>query len=268
MRRAHAPDGTTWQVRRRWRPGRGRRWAIVATSDRGEWISVEASGWQASGEELTQVVALLEAGLPVPGASVQFTVEGTGTRPAPARRWMSVIALAVWMTGLVIYIIGPRYLWSAGCPTPEVVGTEVAGPVLPARLVAAGPLSLDDAVGGKYGSDARRAAIETGSLVEARHEDWLVDEDLVTLRLLTFRDQAEALDYAAADADTICTHVDSTFSPDGLPGAAGVRQPWRSGPPGWWAGVVVDRTYARAYVRSHRDDLGASMVTDALKRAV
>ena len=137
-----------------------------------------------------------------------------------------------------------------------MVGTEVAGPVLPARLVAAGQLSLDDAVGGEYGSDARRAAIESGSLVEARHEDWLVDEDLVTLRLLTFQGQGGALDYAAADADTICTHVDSTFSPDGLPGAAGVRQPWRSGPPGWWAGAVVDRTYARAYVRSHRTTSG------------
>lgn len=53
-----------------------------------------------------------------------------------------------------------------------------------------------------------------------------------------------------------------------LLGAAGVRQPWRSGPPGWWAGVVVDNTYARAYVRSRQEELGANMVTDALKRAV
>lgn len=57
-------------------------------------------------------------------------------------------------------------------------------------------------------------------------------------------------------------------APGILAGAAGVRQPWRSGSPGWWAGVVVDRTYVRAYVRSHAEDRGQTMVTDALKRAV
>lgn len=293
--RVQAPDGSTWRVRRRWlsRLLLGRPWELVATSDRGEALSVEVSGWHASREKAVQVVELLEAGLPVPGATALLAAEAAETstaepqpveppttppphapdRPttaAPNRTlvWVSTAMLVLSLAALGAAYLGPRWPWGTSCPVPEAAGAPVAGPALPAQLVGAGPLTLDDAVGGKYGSDARRAAIESGTLLGARHEDWLVDEDLVSLRVLTFVDQQRALDYAAVDAETICTHVDSTFTPEGLPGAAGVRQPWRSGPPGWWAGVVVDNTYARAYVRSYREDLGASMVTDALKRAV
>jgi hypothetical protein len=176
--------------------------------------------------------------------------------------------LVVSMALLAFVQLAPRSFWQGDCPAPGILAGEVTQPALPATLVAAGPMSVEDVVLGKYGTDGRRSAIDPGTLLAARHEDWQTGADVTLLRALTFQTQRHALDYAAVDAETICAFVDSTFAPDGVPEAAGVRQPWRSGPPGWWAGVVVDRTYVRAYVRSPAEDRGQTMVTDALKRAI
>lgn len=276
----------------------GRPWQLEAISDRGGRQIVHVHGWRGSQDQLSRAAELLEAGIPIPGAvstspsddqdvgagsaterqDARHNRSGTASseesdvappsRSARATTWASVAMVVLSLLIVAGLHLGPQWLWRTDCPAPGVFTGVVGDPVLPATLVGAGTMSLEDAVGGKYGSDARRSAIESGSLVSARHEDWQTDRDVTLLRLLTFRTQEQALEYAAVDAETICGFVESTFSPEGVADAAGVRQPWRSGPPGWWAGVVVDRTYARAYVRSAAEDRGPRMVTDALKRAI
>lgn len=279
-------------------------WPIEATSDRGEAHRVQVRGWRASTEAAARTVERLAAGLTINGAAPDLVAPvlagpdlaapapvadpgrsgpGGASQPlegavvaedagtAPTRRpgrWASLVLLVVSMVLVALVQLGPRWLWEQDCPTPGLLSGAVTTRALPATLVAAGPLSVDEAVFGKYGTDGRRSAIDTGTFPAAHHEDWLTGEDVTLLRELTFRTRQHALDYAAVDAETICAFVAATFTPYGVPGAAGVRQPWRHGPPGWWAGVVVDRTYVRAYVRSHAADHGPTLVTDALERAV
>jgi hypothetical protein len=201
----------------------GRPWELEATSDRGERYGVRVRGWRASQDRVAQVVELLGAGLPIPGSTWHSVPDEHGIgnsdipggrvdedisprgppaevgAPRPARSarattWASLAALVISLTLLAALYLGPWWFWRTDCPAPGVATREVTEAVMPAVLVASGPLSLDDAVGGKYGSDARRSALDTGALIAARHEDWQTDEDITLLRLLTFETQQQALE--------------------------------------------------------------------------
>lgn len=154
------------------------------------------------------------------------------------------------------------------CRAPQETSVDPTIRVDGAVLVRSGPMSLDDAVGGKYASDARRAALITESVVSARFEDWQYGTDLASVRVLEFTSVQAALDYSAFDAETICAFTQSPFQPAGLVGGSGVRQPWKNGPDGWWAGALIGTRYVRSYVRTHRDEVGADIAADAIVRAI
>lgn len=280
-RRIDGPDGVTWTVvrRRPARPWRRGAWQVEAVSDRGEHLRWEAGGRSDARTEVDRIADLLAAGIVAPGVStvVRETVvreAGTGEAGAspgqPTARWARRLGIGAMVIGLA----GARFAFellvdrSPSCPVPAPTEVEAMAPAWPATLVDAGPLSLEDAAGGKYGSDARRAALQSGGLVGARYQDWQVDGDVTSVRDLRFSTHAEAMGYAAVDAESICGFLESTFQPAGLPGAAGVRQPWRTGPPGWWAGAVVDDRYVRAYVRTSREDRGPDLVADGIRRTL
>jgi len=154
------------------------------------------------------------------------------------------------------------------CQAPQQTAVDPTIRVDGAVLVRSGPMSLEDAVGGKYASDARRAALASESVVSARFEDWQYGTDLVSVRVLEFNSQQAALDYSAVDAETICAFTLSTFEPAGLVGGSGVRQPWENGPDGWWVGALADVRYVRSYVRTPRHEVGDDMAADAIVRVL
>lgn len=243
---------------------------MEAISDRGEHLRWEAGGRRDARAEVDRIVDHVAAGITAAGAVTVAADDDAASRDEPDSR----LARAVGIVALVCVLAGVRFGvevlagGSPSCPVPGPTRVEPMAPTWPAAQVDAGPLSLDDAAGGKYGSDARRAALESGALVDARYEDWQFEGDVIAVRDLTFATQADAIGFAAVDAESICGFLESTFEPAGLPGAAGVRQPWRTGPPGWWAGAVAQDRYVRAYVRTWQEDRGAILVADALRRSL
>lgn len=264
----------------------GRPWQLEASNTHGELHVVRVQGWRQSGEELNRMVELLQAGLPIPGATRTTPTDphddqtspdeviGASSAAASAPRSRIVaIGAAIVLIGAsaipvaLMYLDRHRSTDRVSCPTPIAFAQPAPEPQLLAKLVGAGTLSVEDAVGGKYGSDARRAALLDGSLTNAEFQDWRHDSDLTQVRILTFRTPQQALDYAAVDAEAICAFLDATFTLPGLPDLTGVKQPWETGPAGWWAGTTVGPNYIRAYLRSD-DPAAPNHLADALTRAL